>query len=730
MIRKIFKNLINHDNKIVFLLIYIFLILDFDPLSSKCNFDSCIENKNYLNKNNSLNLRKNKKIVSSKKRIKIFSKNSFGISRNEIFQLNKLFVNILLSQIDVVKENDLTNFSYDIEADSQYVENDVYYAEGDVIIYLENGELRADKIYFDRKNKVFRAVNNILFKKGNQYFSANYIEYDFLNHRGNIDDLFGILDSKTIYKDLNFNKEIFLKNSCFKKDINLIDNLSEIGLLSSSNKRSNSDINNNKIKLDFSEIKKWKFKTKKIFLEKNKWSSDKIDFSNDPFSDTQFVIVSKNFIGEIINDQIKLKSASTFIRFDDKFTLPIGRKSINTDDNEIAIFKWGIGYQNDFRDGVYILRNFDTFKYKDNFSLNLKPYFLLQRAIQGESDTFRKKDSKVTSEKVNKEIYFADYFALNSELKGNFFNWDIYVNSDLKTFNYKNFYDALSIELNLLKSIYRHSNYISKNEDKKCINNDNLNYKEDASIDFGIYSLFEKEDIYSAYGGKLIAKYNFKDNNLLSNFSFILDMGEYQGKGLNDNLELVSLSKYGTNITLNNDFKIINFFDNNSVYSNDFRYTPLIPNQGLFLKTKISYGFYEYSNSKSQSVTSFSFGPNFIYGNLKNKLFDYTEISLIPEFISKNGNSPFKFDDFNNDSRIKFLLKQQFIGPFIVGLESEYNINTDSSNYGDLSSRKFFLQVSRRAYALALVYDEFDKKMFFGFEIFDFNNINFDKEFN
>ena len=730
MIRKIFKNLINHDQKVGFLLIYIFLLFDLDPLFSKCNFDSCKENKNYLNKNNSYHLIKNKKIVSSKKRLKMLSKNFFGIRRNEILQLNKLFTNILLSQIDVEKENDITNFSYDLEADSQYLENDVYYAEGDVIIYLDNGELRADKISYDRKNKIFRAFNNIKFKKGNQYFNAKYIEYDFLNNIGNIDDLFGILDSKSIFKDLNLNKEILLNNSCFNKDINLIDNPSEIGLLRSSNKRSNSYLNKNNIKLDFSKIKKWKFKTKKIFLEKNKWTSDKIDFSNDPFNKTQFIIESKNFVGEIIDDHIKLTSASTFIRLDDKFTLPIGRKSLKTDDNEIALFKWGIGYQNDFRDGVYILRNFDTLKYKDNFSLNLKPYFLLQRAIQGQSDTFRNEDSKVTSEKANKEIYFADYFALNSELKGNFLNWDLYINSDLKTFNYENFYDALSIELNLLKSIYRYSNYISDNEDKECIIYDNYNYLKDASLDFGVYSLFEKEDIYSAYGGKLIGKYNFKGNKLLSNYSFIFDVGEYQGKGLNDNLELVSLSRYGTNITLNNDFKIISFIDNNLLYSNDFRYTPVIPNQGLFLKTKISYGFYQYSNSKSQSVTSLSVGPSLIYGNLKNKLFDYTEISLLPEFISKNGKSPFKFDDFNNDSRIKFLLKQQLIGPFIVGLESEYNINTDSSNYGDLSNRKIFLQVSRRAYSLGLVYEEVDKKMFFGFEIFDFNNINFDKEFN
>ena len=35
--------------------------------------------------------------------------------------------------------------------------------------------------------------------------------------------------------------------------------------------------------------------------------------------------------------------------------------------------------------------------------------------------------------------------------------------------------------------------------------------------------------------------------------------------------------------------------------------------------------------------------------DLKDKFFDYTYISLTPEYSYKRGNSPFSFDDFNND---------------------------------------------------------------------------------
>ena len=77
---------------------------------------------------------------------------------------------------------------------AQYIENEIYYAEGDVIIFLDEGKLKADKISYDSLNKVFKAYSNITFKKGNQFFKANYLEFDFFNDKGFIDNAFGILE--------------------------------------------------------------------------------------------------------------------------------------------------------------------------------------------------------------------------------------------------------------------------------------------------------------------------------------------------------------------------------------------------------------------------------------------------------------------------------------------------------------------------------------------------------
>ena len=115
--------------------------------------------------------------------------------------------------------------------------------------------------------------------------------------------------------------------------------------------------------------------------------------------------------------------------------------------------------------------------------------------------------------------------------------------------------------------------------------------------------------------------------------------------------------------------------------------------------------------------------------NLNRNYLDYTSFSIFPELIIKNGESPFIFDDFNKDSRIKFNFTQQLVGPLLFGFKGDYNINADSSKYGTFQNRIISLDISRRAYSIGLSYDEDDESVFLGFEIFNFGDSNFKKDF-
>ena len=96
------------------------------------------------------------------------------------------------------------------------------------------------------------------------------------------------------------------------------------------------------------------------------------------------------------------------------------------------------------------------------------------------------------------------------------------------------------------------------------------------------------------------------------------------------------------------------------IYDSKYIHTPVIVDKAFYLNSKLSSSVYEYSNQNSQRVFLVGVGPSFKLGNLKRDFLDYTYLSIMPEFIDKKGESPFRFDNLDSDSRIKFVYKQQF----------------------------------------------------------------------
>ena len=92
----------------------------------------------------------------------------------------------------------------------------------------------------------------------------------------------------------------------------------------------------------------------------------------------------------------------------------------------------------------------------------------------------------------------------------------------------------------------------------------------------------------------------------------------------------------------------------------------------------------------------------------------------MPEYISKNGKSPFEFDDFGESSRLLFGIKQQIYGPLLLSFSTSYNLDNSSNNYGVFENKKLSLGVSRRAYSIGLVYDEDQKSTSLEFQVFNF----------
>ena len=661
-----------------------------ENLLANCNEKNCLQEKTYL---------LHKKLI------------------NEKFVFEKLLANLFLETDKDDNQSETSKNSFDIDSDIQYFEGDIFYAQGNVVVKISNGFIKADKISYDQINKIFIAENNITLNKGNQYIQAKYAQFNLKKSEGFLNEVYGALDFANIEEDLNIIKENNKFDFCKADNFDLINIPSEVSLLGTSNVRFRNKLGLDSFSFNFSAIDKWRFKSDKIFIDNKLLKSELIYFTNDPFNEPQFVLRSKNFSAEIIENQTQYKSKRTSIIFDNSLTLPIGSRTI---DNNSFDLRWGLGYESKDKDGIFVIRNFDPIKITDNLKVDFQPYFLLQRSLLGESNAFRLKGSSVLSDNKKINIEPFDYFALNKKVQGKLLGWDLNINTDLKTINPYRFYDAFSYDLSLIRNLYK-ANFVKNNISNKCLEYDNpKEKKENFSADLGFYSAYDKDDIHTAFGSKFINSYKYSDEKLERNYSLTFDFGTYQGESNTIENTLYSLDRYGLTTTLENNFQLTNKKHNLENITKDYNFSPEIIKQGIKIKSNFGYGFFKYSNNLSQSVISASVGPEFTFGNFKNKFFDYTVLSIMPEIISKNGKSPFKFDNFEESTRILFSIKQQIYGPLLLGFSTSYNLDNNSKDYGVFENKKLSLGVSRRAYSFGLVYDQDQKSIAAEFNVFNF----------
>ena len=281
-------------------------------------------------------------------------KDQFGINiRNDLITSQNELFNLVLNNSKPIDNK----FVVDIESDIQYEKDDKFYAEGNVVVYFSNAKLTGNNAAYDRNNKEFVIEGDVVFTKGSQYFEASRLSYNFEVDNGTIDNIYGVLDINDINLDLELesSKEIE-KNKNSKNEVSELEYINSASLGLVSDFKANSKFNFNSIKFDVRDIQKWRFKSEKLYLESNKLRSKKIFFTNDAFNKPQFLLQSKNFSGEIVEDKLKIISRNSQIIFDDFLKLPIGRRTIFDDDP--ATTTWGIGLDSDERDGLYIQRTF------------------------------------------------------------------------------------------------------------------------------------------------------------------------------------------------------------------------------------------------------------------------------------------------------------------------------------------------------------------------------------
>ena len=659
---------------------------------------------------------------------------------------------ITLEKESNTKEPNINDFDIEIESDIQYEKDNILYAEGDVIIYLSDSSLKGDKLIYDKLNKTLNLNGNIVFSKGNQYFQASKVFYNLKLNEGFIDNIYGIINAKSFINDFAFKN---IKHNNNVQDFKGVDNINyissaNVGIVNNFQERKRFNIA--KLDFDIPSITKWRYKSDKIILQNSVLKSNKILFTNDPINKPQFILKSKNFTGEIVDQKIKLISAESWIILDNKFTFPIGKRNIFEEEQSST---WGIGSDFKEKDGFYLSRGFKNIKINDNFKFNYEPYFLFQRALQGSTKSFTDRNESILSDKVTDDIDISDLFALDTEVEGNLSAWYLNWQSRLNSLNPDRLSQSLRTKVYLKKSFdlnaknkINSNNYSLKRKDflfdsalKGDILNDasfsdknNLKIKDvkennkkeihKNSLDIKFSSAY-REKISRGYDGESeiyfgnsinlanIQSWSKDDNN--KNINIVYDFGKFKAETKNDKT-FDDLYRNVFAIQLGNSYPIFKVKSKDKNINYKYRYTPSMIYPGINWSNYLESGIFLYSNGQSQEAISLSSGPSITLGNFRKDFLDFTSINLKGIYVFKNGESPFKFDDINKKFRMELELKQQLLGPLVFSYGTSYKFEE-----GLFDLPKYGIDINRRAYSVGAYYDSQNQSAGLKFSIFNFD---------
>ena len=197
------------------------------------------------------------------------------------------------------------------------------------------------------------------------------------------------------------------------------------------------------------------FFTDKIEITGNKWKSDKAIFSNDLIELKQ-VKIEINLL-EVISrkEELRFKSSVNRLILDEKISIPfwVGNRTLTNKLQLSYANKWNFGFNNLDKDGFFIGKKLNSINLFDDFVLELEPQFLLQRSLKGNTQSFVNKGDSITGNKVKRNTTFKDYFALNSQIKGQKNNWELEIGQQINSFDSKKFSESIRFKTNLSKDI-------------------------------------------------------------------------------------------------------------------------------------------------------------------------------------------------------------------------------------------------------------------------------------
>ncbi len=442
-------------------------------------------------------------------------------------------------------------------------------------------------------------------------------------------------------------------------------------------------------------ISRWRVQSGRLRFNADTLIADRMAFSNDPFTPAQAWMDSEDVVATLQpNGDTKIRTSRNHLILEDSLPVPVIR-STTVKKEEKVDNRWVIGIDKKDRDGYFVGYNF-FHQVGEKGTLTLQPQFLVQRAINGSTDTYPLPGQSANAPAVLQPAKGGDLFGLEAKLRGEVAGFQSTANLEVSTFNPDNiangtrswadFSRALKLPVAgpstwRLFGAYRYRTW-----------NGTL----------GV------QDIYSAYGTSIERTSDLKPwGKLSANYLWRTGIGNFQGNDFTSN-NLSDFWRFSGIGSLNLSYPLWLGRVAPATVTKGLANTAVPIQPGLRFNTNVLGTVAYYGNGSNQNTIGISGGPTLTLGHFIKPYFDYTQITVTGGGTLRQGASPFSFDRAVDLASIGIGLTQQIAGPLVFSGGVGINVDPNSGTYGGVTNSYIEFRWQRRAYEIGFYYSPYD----------------------
>ena len=442
-------------------------------------------------------------------------------------------------------------------------------------------------------------------------------------------------------------------------------------------------------------ISRWRIQARELSFTPTTISADRMALSNDPFTPAQAWMDAENVVATLLpNGDTDVRSDRNHLVLDERLPIPVTRNTVIKKKQEVNN-RWVIGVDKTDRNGYYLGYNVPV-QIGTSGLLTIQPQFLMQRAIDGSTNSYPLPGQSVNAPGVAQPTKVSDLFGLQAKLQKQVLGFESDATLQVSTFNPDHVADgtrgwgdfARIVKLPWL------------GESKWRL--------------FGAYryrtwnGTLGEQDVYSAYGTSLEQTAELPTWGKLSgNYLWRTGVGNFQGNDFTTN-NLANFWRFSGIGSVNLNYPLWLGKTAPLTASEAFANTAQPIRPGLWLRGNVLGTFAYYGNGTNQNTIGISGGPTLTLGHFVKPFFDYTEITLTGGGALRQGLSPFSFDRAVDLSNLGIGLTQQIAGPFLFSGGVAINVDPRSGNYGGVTNSYIEFRWQRRAYEIGVFYSPYN----------------------